>query len=136
MLVLRRDWMQGDDPGMNCWYVVGAEQTAIVAADLSSYSIAIYDLTARPSALIATLSSTTPALQVFNSAQLDGYWTKDDIGYNVRHYMRDSYATFVPGHAYRFVYTLTTGAFDEGAGNWGAITLVREGACKARGGLV
>lgn len=136
MMILKRDWMQGDDPGMSAWYVVGADQSALVSADVTGYSIAVYDLTARPSALIATLTSTTPALAVYNSPQLDGYWSKDDVGYNVRHYMKASHATFLPGHSYRFVYTLTTGAFDEASGNWGAITLVREGACKARGGLI
>lgn len=126
--------MQGDDPGMNTWYVVGADQTALVTADVTAYSIALYDLDT--GTLVSTLTTTTPALTVYNSAQLDGYWTRDDIGYNVRHYLKNSDWTLTPGHTYRWVYTLTTGAFDEGAGNWGAITLVREGACKARGGLI
>src|SRR5689334_15074376 len=108
---IQRDWIEASDPGMNTWHVVYPDGTDLKIAHVNSYSIALYDLTAHPTAVVATLTTTTPALTIFDTLQVDGLWSKDNIGYNVRHYLKVSDWTLLPGHTYRWVYSLITDAY-------------------------
>ena len=103
----------------------------------------VFDLTAGPTALVGTYTAAdlTNDVTVLSAPTVDGYWPVNDTGYNVRHYLSvadlvddDDEPILEAGHSYRFVYVLVTGPFDGStAGNWGAITLVRDGSCLARG---
>lgn len=146
--VIREDWFEGDDPGMNLWAVKTAKGEVIQNADITSFTLRVIDLTGDPTAEITpdanagangpSFTGTTFTCTSSTSLTVDGYWTKNDIGYNIKHYVRNSDMTTTPfkaGHHYRFVYRVQTGDFD-GLSNRksGQITLLREGTCKARGG--
>lgn len=134
------DWDVGNDPGMSSWRVTGASGVVLQVADVTGWTMSAYDLTADPTAVIATLSgdANTENFATYNNLQLsDGYWGKDDIGYNLRHYLRAS--DFDPPlkalHQYKFVYLIETPEFDATPDpGWGVITLVRRGTCLSRGG--
>lgn len=135
----RRDWVDGEDPGMNCFLLRGPDGEVLQAATagtITSASCAVYDLTTNPSALLTTLTNIHSGTRwhAFDVATQDGFWTEDDIGYNVRHYLRASdfsgATALVPGHTYRFVYVFVTDDFTDGSTNdTGTITRVREGTC-------
>lgn len=138
-----RDWIEGDDPGMTAWYVLGPNEDLLLPSYVDSWTLDVIDLTAGPTAIVGTFAAAdlTNDVTVLSAATVDGYWQGNDTGYNVRHYLSaaelvddDDEPLLKPGHSYRFVYTLTTGDFDgTTAGNWGLITLMREGSCLAKG---
>lgn len=137
-----RDWLEGDDPGMGMWAVRGPNQEAIVTADVVSWTMSAYDMTADPTAIIVPdANGTSAGANTFvckAGISVDTFWTKDDIGYNIRHYIRNGdFTTIVlkAMHQYRFVYLIQLGSFDGAANHkYGQLTLVREGTCRARGG--
>ena len=152
---VRRDWYEGDDPGVACFLADDAQGVVIPAATFTTgWTISVYDLSADPSAIVRSIDNTTlPAsMMVFPTptapatTTLDGYWAAsggtNDVGYNIRHYMHNAQTTagsvaltgFIPGHTYRSVYLIQTGAFTGAAALAGQITFVREGTCLARNG--
>ena len=139
-MIAVRDWYEGDDPGMGMWAVKTADQVALVPADIVSWTMLAYDMTADPTASITPdLNGSDLVTNFFTckaSIGVDSFWTKDDVGYNIRHYIRngDFTTTVLKAlHRYRFVYRIQTGTFDATGHKSGQITLVREGTCKARG---
>lgn len=140
--VVVSDWFEGDDPGMNLFAVRTPSGNIIINSDVTSWTLVAIDLTADPTTEITpTANGSNAVLNTFFAATsaamiVDGYWTKNDIGYNIRHYIRDS--DFSPslkaGHFYRFVYRIQTAPFDGTANKCGQITLMREGTCRPRGG--
>ncbi len=136
-----RDWMEGDDPGMGMWAVRTSDQVAFITADIVSWTMTAYDMSADPTAAITPDLNGNNTVTNFFVAKagitVDAFWTKDDIGYNIRHYIRNGDFTTTPlkaMHQYRFVYLIQTATFDGTAHKSGQITLVREGTCRARGG--
>lgn len=143
--LLKEDWFEGDDPGMNLFAVKTPKGEVIQNGDITSWNLRVIDLTGDPTVELTPddNSSNASGTNLFTCTSstvltVDGYWTKNDIGYNIKHYVRNADMTTVPfkaGHHYRFVYRIQTGAFD-GLSNrkCGQITLMREGTCRARGG--
>lgn len=143
-VLIQEDWEEGDDPGMNMWRVPGADGVMLVAADVTSWTLKVYDLTVDPTVGIVPDSNSSGTansnnFRTFNSLQVgDGFWSKDDIGYNLRHYVNNADLTSTPfkaGHTYLFVYKVLTSAFSGSSGDFGQITLQRRGTCRGAGGL-
>jgi len=141
-----RDWFIGDDPGHNAWYFAAPDGTLPTTASVTAATVTVYDLTARPTsstagpALTVGAAAGSNAFVVTPTAVLSALWSRDDVGFNLSHYLRDTdfagASAFIAGHSYRFVYVLTTAVYDAAANHWGKITLIREGTCKAQGGLI
>jgi hypothetical protein len=141
--IVKRDWWEGDDPGMTAWYVLGPNGDLLVNSYVTGWTLYVYDLTAGPTAILGTYvaADLDNDVTTLSSATVDGYWEGNDTGYNVRHYLAvpdlvdvDAASVLKAGHSYRFVYVIETAPFDGStAGAWGDITLVREGSCLARG---
>lgn len=122
---------------MTCWCVTGEDNVALAAnTAITGATCEVYDLTLDPSALMTTLTNLTASTRwnTYNTLQLDGFWTRDADGYNVRHYLRASDFTggfaLLAGHEYRFLYRLVTDDFTNGStGDFGTRVVIREGTC-------
>lgn len=135
----RRDWVFGEDPGMNCFFVAGADGAFLHIADVTGATLDVYDMTTNPSAPLTSFNIfASDRFKVFDTLQNDAYWGNNggnnDIGYNVRHYVRASdfagATALIAGHSYRFVYTFTSPEFTNvTTRSFGSLMQMREGTC-------
>jgi hypothetical protein len=136
----RQDFWQGTDPGMMLFRVTGPNRIPLQSADVTLFLLEVFDMSVSPKQKVASISG--PGSQiVFDTLQKnDGFWSKDDIGYDVRVYLSASDFTVPPQgeHTYRTELELTTGDVSNRSGaatvpaRWGKLVGVVEGTCLPR----
>lgn len=114
--------------GKNIWTkarVVGEDNVPLVQADVTSYSLSVFDLNSDTSeTAVYTFTATSASSVVFNSLQLDTSWRKDTVGYNFKHEVAYDAFTQQGGHVYLFEYELDT---DDGP-----VPVMHKVTCKSR----
>lgn len=104
--------------------VVGPDNSTIVQSQANGsppWSLDVYNLasSATPGVPVYSFTGSAASEVLFNSLQLDGYWSVDRIGYNFRHQLAQSTFTQAGGSKYRLEYVLNTSL-------WGPIRLFFE----------
>lgn len=88
-----------------------AAGTVLIQSDFDSLEVYLYDKKDTQTLLYA--AGITISGVIFNSLQNDGYWDKDDVGYNFRHRLTAAAlladgVTLEGGHTYRVEYVFQT----------------------------
>lgn len=98
--------------GKNIWTkarVLGEDNVPLLQADVTDYSLQVFDLNSDASETpVYQFSSTSASSVVFNTLQLDSSWTKDDVGYNFKHEVAYDAWAQQGGHTYVLEYELET----------------------------
>ena len=98
--------------GKNIWTkarVVGEDNVALVQADVTGYSLSVFDLTSDTSeTAIYSFSDTSATSVVFNTLQTDSSWRKDSVGYNFKAMVAYTAWTQQGGHTYQLEWNLST----------------------------
>lgn len=98
--------------GKNIWTkarVLGEDNIPLLQADVTGYSLQVFDTDVSTSeTAVYSFSTTSASSVIFNTLQLDSSWRKDTIGYNFKHEV--AYDAWVQqgGHTYVLEYELTT----------------------------
>jgi len=83
--------------------------SAATSADVTNYSVQVFDVTA-PTQTLYIATSQSPANHVLATFQTSGGWTRDDVGYNFQLSLPSSTFTRTGGHVYRVEIILNTSA--------------------------
>lgn len=98
--------------GKNIWTkarVTGEDNIPLMQANVSGYSLQVFDAPSDASETsLYTFSTTSATSVIFNTLQLDSSWRKDAVGYNFKHMVASTAWTQEGGHVYRLEYQLET----------------------------
>lgn len=115
--IIRSELLEGKDIWTKA-RVVGDDLVPLLQADVSGYSLQVFDRDSDTSETsIYTFTTTSATSVVYNTLQLGPEWTKDDIGYNFKHRVDDAAWAQQGGHTYVLEYQLETTA-------WGPVPVI------------
>lgn len=128
-ILIRSTFWEGSDPGWTLAQVVGRDGNLLLAVDVDTVTVNVYDT--EDSSLVYGPVTISRAAVVFDTLQYAGtLWTEDDLGCNFAHYLADTdvFATTESegGKTYRIEYLITT---TSGNGS-GDIPVVNLMACR------
>lgn len=130
--VIRLDFWEGKDPGATMARLAGGDRTAILTAQIVSWSLTVIDKTAFPNVVLWTTGAAgVSGISFFDTLQYnDGWWRHNNKGYNFRHYVKWSDFSTPPAgdHMLWFEYRVVTAAYP---GSWGTIPFRRESLVRA-----
>lgn len=123
----RDEFWEGSDPAWTLAQIPARDGFALTQVDVVSINLYVYDIQLKTQIYTVAISKLT---SIFNTLQLDPYWTEDTIGFNFSHYLSNSAVFAVTpeqdGKMYRLEYEILT---NDGSGT---IVVAREILCRAR----
>lgn len=107
--------------GTNIWtkaVVVGDNLVPLLQADVSGYSLSVFDRDSDTSETeVYSFADTDATSVVYNTLQLGPEWTKNDTGYNFKHMVEWDAWVQQGGHTYVLEYELQTD-------DWGPVPII------------